>query len=257
MLSTQILNHVRAWNARIGKRLLAASMIGVSAGACAQPAPDANGDRAAQRARMVERQLASRDIHDRRVLDAMRAVPRHLFVDPDQAAHAYDDGPLPIGHGQTISQPYIVALMTQLARPEPGDRVLEIGTGSGYQAAVLAKLAAQVYTIEIVEPLAAEAKARLQRLGYDNVTVRAGDGYAGWPEHAPFDVVILTAAPEEVPAPLIEQLKPGGRLVAPVGSAFMGQELRLIEKRADGSLRTTRSAPVRFVPFTGKAAEGR
>jgi protein-L-isoaspartate(D-aspartate) O-methyltransferase len=122
---------------------------------------------------------------------------------------------------------------------------------------VLAKLAAQVYTIEIVEPLAAEAKARLQRLGYDNVTVRAGDGYAGWPEHAPFDVVILTAAPEKVPAPLLEQLKPGGRLVAPVGSAFLGQELRLIEKRADGSLRTTRSVPVRFVPFTGRAAEGR
>jgi protein-L-isoaspartate(D-aspartate) O-methyltransferase len=257
MLSTQILKSMRAWNARIGKRLLAASMIGMSAGACAQPPAEGNDDRAAQRARMVERQLASRDIDDRRVLDAMRSVPRHLFVDPDQAAHAYDDGPLPIGHGQTISQPYIVALMTQLARPQPGDRVLEIGTGSGYQAAVLAKLASQVYTIEIVEPLAAEAKARLQRLGYDNVTVRAGDGYAGWPEHAPFDVVILTAAPEKVPAPLLEQLKPGGRLVAPIGSAFLGQELRLIEKRADGSLRTTRSVPVRFVPFTGKAAEGR
>ncbi len=257
MLSTQILKSMRAWNARIGKRLLAASMIGVSAGACAQPPAEGDDDRAVQRARMVERQLASRDIDDRRVLDAMRSVPRHLFVDPDQAAHAYDDGPLPIGHGQTISQPYIVALMTQLARPQPGDRVLEIGTGSGYQAAVLAKLAARVYTIEIVEPLAAEAKERLQRLGYDNVHVRAGDGYAGWPEHAPFDVVMLTAAPEKVPEPLIEQLKPGGRLVAPVGSAFLGQELRVIEKRADGSLRTTRSAPVRFVPFTGKAAEGR
>jgi protein-L-isoaspartate(D-aspartate) O-methyltransferase len=257
MLSTQILKSMCAWNARIGKRVLAVSMIGVSAGACAQPATEADDGRAAQRGRMVERQLASRDITDKRVLDAMRTVPRHLFVDPDQAQHAYDDRPLSIGHGQTISQPYIVALMTQLARPQPGDRVLEIGTGSGYQAAVLAKLASQVYTIEIVEPLAAEAKERLQRLRYDNVHVRVGDGYAGWPEQAPFDVVMLTAAPEEVPAPLIEQLKPGGRLVAPVGSAFLGQELRLIEKRADGSLRTTRSAPVRFVPFTGKATEGR
>jgi len=257
MLSAEILNRLRAWNSRIGRRLFAVSMIGMSAGACAQPATDAGEDRAAERARMVARQLASRDIHDRRVLDAMRSVPRHLFVDPGQAAHAYDDRPLPIGHGQTISQPYIVALMTQLARPAPGDRVLEIGTGSGYQAAILARLAAQVYTIEIVEPLARDAKERLQRLGYDNVAVRAGDGYAGWPEHAPFDVVMLTAAPEEVPVPLLEQLKPGGRLVAPVGSGFMGQELRLIEKRADGSLRTTRSVPVRFVPFTGKAAEER
>lgn len=143
--------------------------------------------------------------------------------------------------------------MTQLARPRPSDRVLEIGTGSGYQAAVLARMAKHVYTIEIVAPLAKTATERLERLGYDNVTVRAGDGYAGWPEHAPFDVVMLTAAPEEVPAPLLEQLRPGGRMVAPVGSGLSGQELRLIEKRADGSLRTTRIAPVRFVPFTGRA----
>jgi protein-L-isoaspartate(D-aspartate) O-methyltransferase len=222
-------------------------------GACAQPGGAVPGDDyQQQRARMVERQLAARDITEPRVLAAMRKVPRHRFVDPAQATSAYADRPLSIGHGQTISQPYIVALMTQLADPQPGDRVLEIGTGSGYQAAVLAELASAVYTIEIVEPLAAEATHRLQELGYDNVQVRAGDGYAGWPEHAPFDIVMLTAAPEQVPQPLLDQLKPGGRLVAPVGSQLLGQELRLIRKRDDGSLRTTRVAPVRFVPFTRK-----
>ncbi len=199
---------------------------------------------------MVERQLAARDITDPRVLAAMRTVPRHRFVASDQAAAAYDDRPLSIGHGQTISQPYIVALMTQLADPRPGDRVLEIGTGSGYQAAVLAELAGEVYTIEIVEPLAQEAMRTLQHLGYDRVTVRAGDGYAGWPEYAPFDIVMLTAAPEQVPQPLLDQLKVGGRLLAPVGPQWSGQELRLIVKQADGTLRTTRLAPVRFVPFT-------
>jgi protein-L-isoaspartate(D-aspartate) O-methyltransferase len=246
---------IKRWLRRTQRRAprwLALCLACVVPGACAQPATIGDDDYRQQRARMVERQLAARDIHDPRVLAAMRKVPRHRFVAAAQAGNAYDDRPLSIGHGQTISQPYIVALMTQLADPQPGDRVLEIGTGSGYQAAVLAELAGEVFSIEIVEPLAAEASHRLRDLGYGNVAVRAGDGYAGWPEHAPFDIVMLTAAPEQVPQPLLDQLRPGGRLVAPVGSQLLGQELRLIEKRADGSLRTTRVAPVRFVPFTRK-----
>ncbi len=250
MLPTQGLKRFLRRTRRRAPRWLALCLACAVPGACAQPATAPDDDQQQQRARMVERQLAARDIKDQRVLDAIRKVPRHRFVAPAQAASAYDDRPLSIGHGQTISQPYIVALMTQLADPQPGDRVLEIGTGSGYQAAVLAELAGEVYTIEIVEPLAAEATRRLKDLGYDNVEVRAGDGYAGWPEQAPFDIVMLTAAPGQVPQPLLDQLKPGGRLVAPVGSQLLGQELRLIEKRDDGSLRTTRVAPVRFVPFT-------
>lgn len=210
----------------------------------------AEAEHAHERQRMVDRQVAARGIDDRRVLEAMRRVPRHRLVPPEAAAFAYDDRPLSIGHGQTISQPYIVGLMTELARVGPGDRVLEIGTGSGYQAAVLAELAGHVYSIEIVEPLARQAAADLAELGYDNVSVRAGDGYAGWPEHAPFDAIIVTAAPAQVPAPLLEQLKPGGRLVVPVGPAWAMQRLTLIEKLEDGSLRTTNVAPVRFVPFT-------
>ncbi len=240
------------------RRWLALCLACVVPSACAQPGTTPKleeGDGyARQRERMVERQLAARDITDPRVLAAMRTVPRHRFVASGQVAAAYDDRPLSIGHGQTISQPYIVALMTQLADPRPGDRVLEIGTGSGYQAAVLAELAGEVYTIEIVEPLAEEAMRTLQRLGYDRVVVRAGDGYAGWPEHAPFDAIVVTAAPEQVPQPLLDQLRVGGRLVAPVGPQWAGQELRLIEKQADGTLRTTRVAPVRFVPFTRKPA---
>lgn len=197
-------------------------------------------------------ELRSQGIRDEKVLGVIRKVPRHEFIGQAMQGKAYQNSALPIGSSQTISQPYIVALMTQLADPQPGDRVLEIGTGSGYQAAVLAELAGEVFSIEIVEPLAAEASHRLRDLGYGNVAVRAGDGYAGWPEHAPFDIVMLTAAPEQVPQPLLDQLRPGGRLVAPVGSQLLGQELRLIEKRADGSLRTTRVAPVRFVPFTRK-----
>jgi len=222
--------------------------------ACAQPSLPA-GDDVALRRDMVERQLAGRDIDDRRVLDAMRTVPRHRFVPADLAAHAYRDGPLPIGHDQTISQPYIVALMTQLARPSPDDRVLEVGTGSGYQAAVLALLAKEVYSIEIVAPLAEEAQRRLRELGYDNVVVKAGDGYAGWPEHAPFDAIVVTAAPERIPGPLLDQLKPGGRLVIPVGAVHAAQELRVVEKRADGSLHERSVSLVRFVPLTGDAAD--
>lgn len=204
---------------------------------------------AAARDRMVTEQIAARGIRDARVLSAMREVPRHLFVPSGQQGRAYEDGALPIGHEQTISQPYVVALMTELVRPRPSDRVLEIGTGSGYQAAVLSRLVAQVYTIEIVEALAREAEQRLKSLGYANVIVRVGDGYAGWPDMSPFDIVVVTAAPDHVPAPLVAQLKPGGRLVIPVGPVFEPQELQLLEKDGSGQLRTQHIAPVAFVPL--------
>jgi protein-L-isoaspartate(D-aspartate) O-methyltransferase len=187
---------------------------------------------------------------DPRVKDAIARVPRHLFVPPAQQPHAYENRPLPIGHGQTISQPYIVALMTDLLKPGKQDRVLEIGTGSGYQAAVLAELVRSVYTIEIVAPLATEARARLERLGYRNVEVRAGDGYKGWEERAPFDAIMVTAGADEVPPPLVKQLKAGGRMVIPVGPAGSIQSLTLIEKQADGTVRTNEIIPVRFVPLT-------
>lgn len=209
---------------------------------------------AARRAAMVERQLAGRDITDERVLEAMRAVPRHLFVPGDLAGSAYQDSPLPIGHGQTISQPYIVALMTQLAGAKPGKKALDVGTGSGYQAAVLAEIVDHVYSIEILCVLADEARNRLAGLGYENVTTRCGDGYAGWPDAQPFDLIIVAAAPEEVPAPLIEQLAPGGRLVIPVGRVH--QELLVIEKAEDGTIRRFNEGGVRFVPMTGEAESG-
>jgi len=204
---------------------------------------------ATARARMVDEQIAARDVRDSRVLAAMREVPRHLFVPPDDQFSAYDDRPLPIGHGQTISQPYIVALMTELVRPRPTDRALEIGTGSGYQAAVLSRLVAQVFTIEIVEPLARDAEKRLKNLNYGNVTVRFGDGYAGWTEAGPFDLIVVTAAPDHIPAPLLTQLKPGGRLVIPVGPVSRVQQLMLVERNAAGEDRTTYVAPVAFVPL--------
>jgi protein-L-isoaspartate(D-aspartate) O-methyltransferase len=206
----------------------------------------------AARETMVREQIAGRGVRDQRVIEAMRQVPRHSFIPPAERDRAYADAPVPIGQGQTISQPYIVALMTELVRPRPGDRVLEVGTGSGYQAAVLAKLVAHVYTVELEETLARSAAAVLRELKYDNVTVRAGDGYAGWPEHAPFDIVIVTAAPEQIPQPLIEQLKPGGRLIVPVGPRFAVQQLQLIEKDASGALTTTEVAPVMFVPLRRK-----
>ena len=205
----------------------------------------------ADRRTMVERQLRGRDITDARVLEAMQRVPRHQFVPSEFKAQAYDDGPLPIGHNQTISQPYIVALMTQLVRPEPETKALDVGTGSGYQAAILAELVKEVYSIEILCPLADEARERLKRLAYKNVTVRCGDGYQGWVEQAPFDVIIVAAAPDHVPQPLVEQLAPGGRLVIPVGDFL--QELVLLEKRPDGSLQRSTITPVRFVPMTGEA----
>jgi protein-L-isoaspartate(D-aspartate) O-methyltransferase len=182
----------------------------------------------------------------------MNAVPRHRFVPAGEARNAYENRPLPIGHGQTISQPYIVALMTELLRPKPGHVVLEVGTGSGYQAAVLAKLVAKVKSIEIVGPLAKSATARLAALGYGNVEVKLADGYHGWPEHAPFDGIIVTAAASSIPPPLIRQLKPGGRMVIPVGAAFFTQNLILLEKDAKGKVTTTALLPVAFVPLTGE-----
>jgi protein-L-isoaspartate(D-aspartate) O-methyltransferase len=203
-----------------------------------------------RRARMVETQIVARGVRDPRVLAAMRKVPRHLFVDAAQRAQAYEDHPLPIAGNQTISQPYIVALMTELLELAPGERVLEIGTGSGYQSAVLAELAREVYTIEIVPELAHSAAARLKELRYDNVTVREGDGYRGWPEEAPFDAIIVTAAPERIPQPLLEQLAPGGVMVIPVGGFF--QELKVFRKSADGRVTEKDILPVRFVPMTGE-----
>jgi protein-L-isoaspartate(D-aspartate) O-methyltransferase len=184
-----------------------------------------------------------------RVAAALGRVPRHAFVRPEDEESAYEDRPLPIGHGQTISQPTVVAMMTELARPGPDDAVLEVGTGCGYQTAVLAELARHVWSIELVPELARDAAARLARLGYANVSVRAGDGWAGWPEHAPYAAVVVTAGAAEVPPPLLEQLAPGGRLVIPVDAGAFGQELLLIEKEADGGLRRRSVAPVAFVPL--------
>jgi protein-L-isoaspartate(D-aspartate) O-methyltransferase len=205
----------------------------------------------AARQRMVQLQIVERGVRDERVLAAMRKVPRHAFVLPDRAAEAYEDYPLPIEAGQTISQPFIVAVMSELAQVTPGEKVLEVGTGSGYQAAVLAALGARVYSIEIVEQLAKSAGRRLKQLGYD-VQVRHGDGYAGWPEAAPFDAIVVTAAPPEVPAPLRAQLAVGGRLVAPVGEG--AQDLLVLTRTADG-YDEQKVLPVRFVPMTGKAQE--
>lgn len=198
---------------------------------------------------MVDGQLVGRDIVDERVLAAMRAVPRHRFVPVGEQQLAYADHPLPIGHGATISQPYIVALMTQLARVQPGDRVLEVGTGSGYQAAVLATLGAEVYSVEVVPELAAGAAQTLAALGYTAVAVRVGDGYRGWPEHAPYAAILVTAAAPSLPTPLIDQLAVGGRLVVPLGRDT--QELQIIERRAH-DIHAVRAIPVQFLPMIGE-----
>jgi protein-L-isoaspartate(D-aspartate) O-methyltransferase len=190
-----------------------------------------------------------------RTMAAMRKVPRHRFVLPGDERYAYDNRPLPIGHGQTISQPFIVALMTDLMDLKPSDRVLEIGTGCGYQAAVLSELAREVYTIEIVEPLGREAAQRLQALDYRNVVTKIGDGYQGWAEHAPFDAIMVTAAAHDVPQPLVDQLKPGGRLVIPVGTPWGGQTLLLIVKGQDGKLTRREVLAVRFVPLIDKSGK--
>jgi protein-L-isoaspartate(D-aspartate) O-methyltransferase len=205
-----------------------------------------------ERRRMVDHDLRARDIRDPRVLAAMASVPRHRFVPDALQRDAYADMPLPIGHGQTISQPYIVAFMTQALEIEPHHRVLEIGTGSGYQAAVLGEVAAQVYSIEIVEPLAQRASATLAELGYGNIEVRAGNGYLGWPEQAPFDRIIVTAAPDAVPQALVDQLAVGGLMAIPVGVGE--QELRIL-RRTDEGLRLIDRLPVRFVPMTGKPSD--
>jgi protein-L-isoaspartate(D-aspartate) O-methyltransferase len=197
----------------------------------------------------MTRTLIGRDALDPRVMAAMRAVPRHEFVPDYERHYAYANGPLPIGHGQTISQPYIVALMTDLLECGPDDRVLEIGTGCGYQAAILSQVVKQVYSVEVVPALAAEAAKRLQRLGYRNVETRLGDGYEGWPEHAPYDGILVTAAAPSIPPALTEQLGWGARLVIPVGAQFRHQELLTVEKRPGGSLRTTNVLGVAFVPL--------
>ena len=200
---------------------------------------------------MVRTQIESRGVNDPRVLQVLQSVPRHEFVPENVRTSSYADSPLPIGHGQTISQPYIVGFMTEALDPRPGDRILEIGTGSGYQAAVLSPLVREVFTIEIVEPLAEQARKVLERLGYDNVHVRAGDGYQGWPEEAPFDAIIVTCAPDEVPGALVSQLRDGGRMVIPVGPEGGVQELVLLEKHGD-KLERRDLLPVRFVPMTGE-----
>lgn len=201
-----------------------------------------------ERNRMVRTQIQARGIRDAATLEAMRTVPRHLYVPMPQRRNAYDDRPLPIGYGQTISQPYIVAYMTEIVSPKEGDKMLEIGTGSGYQAAVLAEIIDQVYTIEIVRPLGEQAK-RLLENQYDNVHVKIANGYHGWPEHAPFDAIVVTAAAEYIPPPLVEQLKEGGKMIIPIGSPFQVQQLMLVEKREGGEISTRSLMPVRFVPF--------
>ena len=206
----------------------------------------------AMREKMVETQIKGRGVKDPHVLSAMLKVERHLFVPKEFQSSAYSDQPLPIGEGQTISQPYIVGLMTELLELKGGERVLEVGTGSGYQAAILGELAKEIYTIEIIQPLASSAKNLLSELGYRNITVKAGDGYLGWPEAAPFDAIIVTAAPDHIPKPLLDQLKEGGRMVLPVGT--YSQELKKIVKRS-GKIETADIIPVVFVPMTGEGVK--
>jgi protein-L-isoaspartate(D-aspartate) O-methyltransferase len=233
---------------RVLQFLIAAAFAATSCSPQAAPVSDFTGERY----QMVQEQLKARGVSDQRVLAAMKKVRRDEFVPANLKTSSYADQPLPIGYRQTISQPYIVAFMTEQVRPSPKDRILEIGTGSGYQAAILAELAGEVYTIEIIEPLAKTAEATLQRLGYKNVHVKAGDGYKGWPEHAPFDAVIVTCAPDHVPQPLIDQLKEGGRMIIPVGGGLGYQQLYLLEKK-NGKLQRRAVLPVRFVPMTGEA----
>ncbi|MFN7086276.1 MAG: protein-L-isoaspartate(D-aspartate) O-methyltransferase [Burkholderiales bacterium] len=244
----------------IARRHLCALLGGLTLAAAGMPAIAAGDDAfESRRRRLLEAiaRLARETRHEtgraefgERTLAALRKVPRHRFVLPGDERHAYDDRPLPIGYGQTISQPFIVALMTDFLEVQPTDKVLEIGTGCGYQAAVLAELAREVYTIEIVGPLGREAAQRLKDLGYRNVTVKIGDGYRGWAEHAPFDAIMVTAAAPEVPRPLIDQLRPGGRLVIPLGSPSGSQTLYLVEKRRDGKTVRRPLLAVRFVPLT-------
>jgi protein-L-isoaspartate(D-aspartate) O-methyltransferase len=234
---------------KVAQNLVLAAI--VAAGCGQKAAPVSNF--AAQRQLMVQQQLMTRGINDERVLAAMAKVPREEFVAPESRVASYEDGPLPIGYGQTISQPYVVAFMTEQLRPKPSDRVLEVGTGSGYQAAILAELVSKVYSIEIVEPLAKNAEVTLQRLGYKNVHLKIGDGYKGWPEAGPFDAIIVTCAPDKVPQQLVDQLKDDGRMVIPVGDRF-AQQLYLLEKK-NGQLKQSATLPVRFVPMTSEGAK--
>jgi protein-L-isoaspartate(D-aspartate) O-methyltransferase len=250
---------IRAIASPLARMRLAAVAAGFLLLTQAAAAPAADRHAAARRALVaaIEENVREtgryigRDSMDPRVMAVIAEVPRHEFVPEDQRPFAYENRPLPIGYGQTISQPYIVALMTDLLRPKAEDRVLEIGTGSGYQAAVLARLVKTVYTIEIIAELGQQAAQRLQRLGCENVTVRTGDGYYGWEAQAPFDGIVVTAAADHIPPPLIRQLKPGGRMVIPVGSRFMVQQLVLVEKDAEGATTTRQILPVLFVPLTG------
>jgi protein-L-isoaspartate(D-aspartate) O-methyltransferase len=239
--------HFPSSGMRTGEALVLAVALAMLIWGC-QPSDDFS----ALRRSMVQHQIAARGVEDPRVLVAMRRVPRHEFVPQEIQSAAYDDRPLPIGEGQTISQPYIVALMTAVLELSSGDRVLEIGTGSGYQAAVLAELTDQIYTIEIIKPLGLRARETLSRLGYDQVRVKIGDGYLGWEEHAPFDAIIVTCAPERIPRPLVDQLAEGGRMVIPVGPRH-AQELVLVVKE-EGRIEQRDIIPVRFVPMTGEHA---
>jgi len=243
-----------AWSFILAALLLPCGLFWFSPPPHAIPASRASGssedEYREERARMVREQIEAREVRDARVLAAMRKVPRHLFVPPDEQPSAYLESPLPIGYNQTISQPYVVAFMTEALELKPQDRVLEIGTGSGYQAAVLAELVRDVYTVEIVEPLARQAEERLRQMGYTNVHVRYGDGYRGWPEAAPFDGIMVTAAPDHVPPPLVEQLRQGGRLVLPLGR--WDQDLIRLRRTPKGITREN-LLPVRFVPMTGEA----
>jgi protein-L-isoaspartate(D-aspartate) O-methyltransferase len=218
---------------------------------CAREQDSTVFDWEGQRNAMVDMLVARQELRDQRVIQAMRHTPRHLFVPETVRSYAYVDSPLPIGQEQTISAPSIVALMTELLQPQPEHTVLEVGTGSGYQAAVLSPLVQHVYTIEIVEELAHSARDRLRRLGYDNITVRAGDGYRGWPDHAPFDGIIVTCAPDRVPEPLVDQLREGGRMIIPVGEQHTGQDLYVLTKQ-NGKIVRQSILPVLFVPMTGE-----
>ncbi len=237
-----------------------ASLLAVAAFALMLDAASAGDSYQAQRKnmiRLIEADVRATSVYlkrsalDERVLDAMARVPRHEFVPSDVVDQAYRNRPLPIGHGQTISQPYIVAIMTDLLELEPGQKVLEIGTGSGYQAAILAALDTRVWSIEIIEALGQRARALLQRLGYENVETRIGDGYYGWPEQAPFDAIVVTAAASHIPPPLVKQLNVGGKMIIPVGSRFSTQELILITRINEQEVVTRQVLPVRFVPLTG------
>ncbi len=232
-------------------RVTLALVLAAAPAAVSSSTQSSDRDLAARRGAMVDTQIAARGVKDSRVVAAMRKVPRDRFVPPELGARAYDDRPLPIGYGQTISQPYIVAYMTEALGIEAHHKVLEIGSGSGYQAAVLGELARTVYTVEIVPELASRATATLKSLGYRNVQVRAGDGFAGWPEQAPFDRIMVTAAPEDIPKPLLDQLGPRGRLVIPVGAQGSTQWLTIVDKTGQG-VTQRRTLPVAFVPFTRK-----